>query len=152
MGRMTSRVLATDVDIAEDIVRDAPDVVGDPVQGWGWSWGGYSVHSGAGTVYRPRHVSSSRWVASPRQVSGEPRLTLGSGHEHSDNCRLQNVVSSLHVLNLWVHAIPQVSIGSCEESEGAEYRRQTLIHRGVAVFEGLERHRIGFPLVPLQMK
>ena len=28
-------VLAADVDVAEDVVRDAPDVVGDPIQVWG---------------------------------------------------------------------------------------------------------------------
>ena len=44
-------VLAADVDVAEDIVRDAPDVVGDPVEvGGGHGVGGGSVDPNAGKV------------------------------------------------------------------------------------------------------
>ena len=73
-------VLAADVDVAEDIVRDAPDVVGDPVEVGGGCRGCGHVCVVVGVQLNPGQVSSrTQYIMSPRG-SLESRARRGPPH------------------------------------------------------------------------
>ena len=63
-GQDDVAVLAADVDIAEDIVRDAPDVVGDPVEAWDGGFGHFWVMGCSRLSPRPhrRRTTIPRWA------------------------------------------------------------------------------------------
>ena len=90
-GKDDVAVLAADVDIAEHIVRDAPDVVGNPVQVWGGGghevairgWcPGRPVRSAAGNIITGRrwYTQVRRYVPGrsdfPRGIGGHPKPPL----------------------------------------------------------------------------
>ena len=70
-------VLAADVDVAEDIVRDAPDVVGDPVEVGGGHGVGGGVVVGVVPVVAERQYCDMWPRARPRRAS--PAVTADSG-------------------------------------------------------------------------